>query len=195
MGSTAARTAAATADAKIFDGICQKIIRHGGNEGLLPLRRALGTLNVGEELSKDELVALLQQLGVYLSRVEVETLVRSAEPLNANFYRKLRPEIESSSRLAILKAAYKKVSGASKQPTMGDLAFRWDASGCAKVRSGKISENQARQELVHDFGKAKDDPISWEEFVTYYTDLGCGMTSDREFELLVRTSWQVATAL
>lgn len=62
------------------------------------------------------------------------------------------------------------------------------------VRAGRRSETEVRDEFVRSWPQTQlSDVVSERDFLDYYRDLSVLIDSDSQFELLVRSTWQIQT--
>ena len=80
----------------------------------------------------------------------------------------------------------------SGKVTIEEVRLKYDVAHHPKVKSGRITEEQAIKEFMAPWNKDGDDEITWEEFLEHYQWLSPNIDNDDYFELMIRNAFHIS---
>lgn len=187
----------------IVDAVRAKVLRRAASEGFLALRRCLRLLGKGRgaSLSKSEVDAAMRHFGVPLTPLELDTIMTFFDPSGtgvvsvAELLRGVRGPLTQQRRLKAIRAAYARLgSGSSAVVTLGDVVNKYDASKHPAVVAGSRSKDDVLREFAADWDRAsRDDVISEEEFVEFFSEVSAGVDSDEAFVMAIVNAFHLTS--
>lgn len=189
----------------VIERVKARIIERGGATGLRGITRLLRRMdkNGSLTLERDELVDGLLDYGIDdLDESEggdVDKLMKyfdrdgSGRISIEEFIRGLKGTM-AKRRIMIVKEAFSRLDRTGDgRVLLDDFTTAYDASHHPEVVSGRMSEEEAVQELMEVYERGNSDgEVTWAEFLDYYKDLSAGIDSDDYFELMVRNAWHIS---
>lgn len=185
----------------VIDGLRKKILEKSDEEGFCGLRRSFLVMDMPNNkiLQKQEARAGLQRFKVSVTPIEFEQLwnyiCRNADGdvTVSEFVRQIRgDESVNERRYNAIREAFEyldaKGSGSLRIATIAPLI---NLSDHPLVRKGTKSVDQVLQDFIDAWDKNRDGSISWEEWLTYYSDLSAGIEDDQYFELMIQNTWRI----
>ena len=78
--------------------------------------------------------------------------------------------------------------------TVEDILQSYDTSTHPNVAGGRMSPQEAAEELLHNFeqGQESDGKVTWGEFLDYYKGMSAAIDDDSYFELMMRNAWHMS---
>ena len=81
--------------------------------------------------------------------------------------------------------------------SIDEFKQRYSAAEHPEVRSGKKTEKEVLVEFMETFQqhhnnqtkRARDDNISFDEFIEYYNNISCNIPNDPYFDLMISNAW------
>ena len=178
-----------------------KILERGGRNGVRILARYFRQMDANGNgiLSSDELLDALSKFGISgLSVAQVDNILSAVDTTGDGsisideFMNFVRGPMKLE-RLNVVRQAWAVLDDTNDGAvTVQDMLGKYDVSGHPRVREGRMSQEEAIQEFMKVWDKSADGVITWDEFVSYYRDLGAGIDSDVFFEQMVRNAWRLS---
>lgn len=153
--------------------------------------------NGNKKLDREEFEEALSHCGLFLKSHEISFLFKNFDrdgDGNIN-YDELLHGIQlplSPPRLAMVERAFKKLDkDGSSVVDVNDIAKIYDASNHPDVQEGKKTEKEVLITFIGGFEKGtKDGKITFDEFKSYYEDLGSSIPSDEYFVGMMQNVWK-----
>lgn len=158
--------------------------------------------NGNKKLDREEFEEALSHCGLFLKSHEISFLFKNFDrdgDGNIN-YDELLHGIQlplSGSRLAVVERAFKTLDkDGSSVIDVNDIAKIYDASKHPDVQEGKKTEREVMIAFMGAFEKtgSKDGRITFDEFKSYYEDLGSSIPSDEYFVGMMESVWKFTSA-
>lgn len=151
------------------------------------------------ELSLPEFNNVMKELGVQLDSTQLRKMFETfdkdqSESISIDeFMDAIRSKL-SEKRLKLVQAAFAKLDKARRGRIKAeDLVVSYDPSQHPEVMAGRMSIKACQQEFLEtfDIGKEVEGFATQREFIAHYTNLGCSITNDDYFELLITNTWKL----
>jgi len=188
---------------EICGSLREQLFRNGttGLSGVARIFRQ-ADFNGNKKLDREEFDEALSFCGLFLKSQDTSFLFKNFDrdgDGNIN-YNELLLGIQlplSAPRLAMVERAFKKMDrDGSRVLDVKDLESVYDASKHPDVLEGKKTEAQVSVEFLKGFegGKQRDGRVTFDEFKSYYQDLGASIPSDEYFVAMMQSVWKIRAA-
>ena len=154
--------------------------------------------NGNKQLSLDELKYGFQDYGLTLKDDEIQEIFRIFDKDGSGgisfdeFLVRLRPPM-SKNRVDLIKKAFAKMDVTGDGVvTVEDVQKVYDVSQHEKYKSGEWTKKQCFQEFLKTFDVGeRDNVVTFEEFLNYYSGVSASIDGDPYFDLMMRRAWKL----
>jgi len=191
----------------VVERVKSRILELGGANGIRSCAHILkrmdrdGSLN----LDRSELLEGLESYGLYdlddTPGGDIDKLMlyfdrdKNGRISVEEFLRGLRGNMSRERKLLVRQAFQRLDRTGEGIVNIEDVQGVYDAQHHPEVQSGRMTEEEALNELLHVFETSEgqaDGNVTWREFLDYYKDLSAGIDNDDYFELMIRNAWHIS---
>jgi len=189
---------------QMWKQIKELILSRFGMKGLHSFARVLRELihttndNGSTALTLEEMNYALKDYGIDLNRHELKLVLKALEwtPSNdsidvADLLLNLRGTL-SDLRRALVEEVFRQLdSSGDGTISLAELKERYDTANHPKVKSKEKTRSQVLRDFALQFAPRKDELITREDFINYYTNISAAIKNDDDFEDMIYSEWDL----